>query len=57
MIQVHKKTAHVDLNIINLDNVTSVNFNSLPAVGEHLTAKNFVNEAIPNSVHDSSLLR
>ena len=29
----------------------------MPAVGKHLTAKNCVDNAIPNSVDDSSLLK
>ena len=52
-----KNTAHVDFNDKNLDNVRFVKVNSMPAVGEHLTAKYYVDTAISNSVDESSLLR
>ena len=52
-----KNTAHVDFNDKNLDNVRFVKVNSMPAVGEHLTAKYYVDNAISNSVNESSLLR
>ena len=52
-----KNTAHVDFNDKNLDNVRFVKVNSMPAVGEHLTAKYYVDNAISNSVDESSLLR
>ena len=41
-----KNTAHVDFNDKNLDNVRFVKVNSMPAVGEHLTAKHYVDNAI-----------
>ena len=52
-----KKTAHVDFNDKNLHNVRFVKVNSMPAVGEHLTAKYYVNQAISNTVNEASLLR
>ena len=52
-----KNTAHVDFNDKNLDNVRFVKVNSMPAVGEHLTAKYYVDNAISNSINESSLLR
>ena len=51
-----KNTAHVEFNDKNLDNVRFVKFNSMPAVGEHLTAKYYVNRAVFHSVNESSLL-
>ena len=50
-------TAHVDFNDKNLANVRFIKVNSMPAVGEHLTAKYYVDHAIFLSVHESSLLK
>ena len=47
---------HVDFNDKNLDNVRFINVDSMPAVGEHLTAKYYVYHAIFHSVNESSLL-
>ena len=52
-----KNTAHVDFNAKNLDNVRFVKVNRMPAVGEHLTAKYYVDNAIFYTVDESSLLR
>ena len=52
-----KNTAHVDFNDKNLDNVRFVKVNSMPAVGEHLTAKYYVDKAISDGVNEHSLLR
>ena len=52
-----KNTAHVDFNDKNLDNVRIVKVNSMPAVGEHLTAKYYVDKAISDRVNEQSLLR
>ena len=41
----------------NLDNVRFVKVNSMPAVGEHLTAKYYVDNAISKAIDESSLLR
>ena len=46
MILVKKNTAHVDFNEKNLDNVRFDKVNSMPAVEEHLTARNYVDNAI-----------
>ena len=52
-----KNTAHVDFNDKNLDNVRFVKVNSMPAVGEHITAKYYVDNAISDRVNEQSLLR
>ena len=52
-----KNTAHVDFIDKNLDNVRLVKVNSMPAVGEHLTAKYYVDNAISKAIDESSLLR
>ena len=52
-----KNTAHVDFNDKNLDNVTFDKVNSMPAVGAHLTAKLFVDNAFSYHVQEASLLR
>ena len=44
--KVFKNTAHVDFNDKNLDKVRFVKIDSMPAVGEHLTAKFQVDNAI-----------
>ena len=48
-----KSTAHFDFNAKILDKVRFVEGNSMPAVGEHLTAKFYVD----NAVGEPSLLR
>ena len=52
-----KNTAHVDFRDKNLDNVRFIKVNSMPPVGEHLTAKYYVDDAIYYSVDELSLLR
>ena len=52
-----KNTAHVDFKNKNIDDVRFVKVNNMPAVGEHLTTKYFVDNAICYSVDKSSLLR
>ena len=52
-----RNNTHVDFNDENVDNVRFINVNSMPAVGEHLAAKYYVDYAISNSVDESSLLR
>ena len=52
-----KNIAHVDFNDKNLDNVRFVKVNSMPAVGEHLTAKYYVDNSISKAIDESSLLR
>ena len=51
-----KNTAPVDFNDKSLDIVRFVKVNSMPAVGEHLTAKYYVDNAISNRVNEQSLL-
>ena len=41
-----KNTQHVDFNEKNLDNIRFVKVNNMPAVEEHLTPKNYVDNAI-----------
>ena len=52
-----RNTAHVDFNDKDLDNVRFVKVNSLLAVGDHLTPKFYVDEAISHSVDESSMLK
>ena len=52
-----KSIAHAHFNDKNLDNVRFVKVNSMPALPEHLTAKNYVYQTISNRVDGSSLLR
>ena len=50
-----ENTANVDFNDKNLNNVRFLKVNSMPAFGEPLTAKYYVNNAIFYSVDESSL--
>ena len=52
-----KNTAHVDFKDKNIDNVIFIKVNSMPAVGERLTAKHFDDNAISNAINEPSLLR
>ena len=52
-----KNTAHVDFSDKNLDDVRFVKVNSKPAVGEHFTAKYYVDNVNFSCVNESSLLR
>ena len=54
---IRKNTDHVDFNNKDLVNVTFIKVNRIPAFPEHLTAKINVDNAISNSVDESSLLR
>ena len=45
-----RNTDHVDFNNKNLDNVGWVNVNKMPAVGEHLTRKFYVDSVIKDVV-------
>ena len=51
-----KNTDHVDFNEENLDNVHSIKVNSFPSFEGQLTQKIYVDQAISNGVHESSLL-
>ena len=52
-----RNTAYVGFNGNNLDNGRFIKVNSIPAVGEHLTAKNFVDQAASNSIDETTLVR
>ena len=52
-----ENTAHADFNDKNLDNVGFVKVNSMPAVGEHSTAKQYVGQATFISVDEPSLFK
>ena len=52
-----KNTSHVDFNDKNLDNVRFIKVNSMPAVREHLTSENYVDQAISYWLDELSLLR
>ena len=56
-VSILKNTAHNDINDKNLDNDRFVQVNSMPAVGEYLTAIYFVDQASSNSVDEPTLLR
>ena len=43
---INRKTAYVDFNDKNLDNVRFVKVNSMPVVREHLTSKYYIDNAI-----------
>ena len=52
-----RKTAHVDFNNKNLDNVCFVKLNSVPAIREHLTPIFYVDQAVSHSVHEPTLVK
>ena len=52
-----RNTAHVDSKVENLDNFRFFNVNTITAVPEHLTTKYFVDNDIPNSVHEPTLVK
>ena len=52
-----KKTEHVDLNDRNITNARFIQVNQLPQIDSHLTAKLYVDNAISDSIDESSLLR
>ena len=52
-----KNNTHSDSKDKILDNVQFVKVISMPAVGEHLTAKNYVDQTISNKVFESPLLK
>ena len=55
--RVLKNTAQVGFNENNLDNFRLVKLNPVPGVEEHLTAKYYVDQAIPNSLDEPALLK
>ena len=52
-----KNTGHVNFKNHNIDKVRIVKVTSYPALAEHLTAKGYADEAICNSLDESSFLR
>ena len=52
-----KNTAHVHFSDKTLNNVRYVKVNSMPAVGEHLTANFYVHQALSNCVIELSFIR
>ena len=52
-----KNTEHIDLNDRNITNARFIQFNQLPQIDSHLTAKLYVDNAITDGVNESSLLR
>ena len=54
---IRKNTAHIESNVKNLDNFRFIRLKSYPGMGEHATPKYFVDQAISNSVNESSLLK
>ena len=52
-----KNTTHVDFIDKNLDNVSFIKVKSFPAIPEHLTAKNYVDNVLSYSVDEWSFLR
>ena len=52
-----KNSAHIDLNDKNNTNARFIQVNQLPQIDSHLTAKLYVDNAISDSIDESSLLR
>ena len=52
-----KNNAHLDLNDRIITNARFIQVNQLPQIDSHLTAKLYVDNAISDSVDESSLLR
>ena len=52
-----KNTAQVDFHVRNLDNIRFVEINSMPALGEPLTAKFYVDQVVSNRVEEPTLVR
>ena len=51
-----RNNTHVDFNDKNLENVRIIKVKCFPAIPEHLTAKNYVDQALSYSVDESSLM-
>ena len=51
-----KNTEHIDLNDRNITNARFIQVNQLPQIDSHLTAKLYVDNAISDSIDESSLL-
>ena len=52
-----RNNAHIDLNDRNITNARFIQVNQLPQIDSHLTAKLYVDNAIPDGVNESSLVR
>ena len=52
-----KNSTHIDLNDKNITNARFIQVNQLPQIDSHLTAKLYVDNAISDSIDESSLLR
>ena len=52
-----KNNAHIDLNDRNVTNARFIQVNQLPQIDSHLTAKLYVDNALSDSIDESSLLR
>ena len=52
-----RNDAHIDLNDRNITNARFIQVNQLPQINSHLTAKLYVDNAISDSIDESSLLR
>ena len=52
-----KNSSHIDLNDRNITNCRFLSVNQLPQIDSHLTAKFYVDNAISDSIDESSLLR
>ena len=52
-----RNSAHIDLNDKNITNARFIQVNQLPQIDSHLTAKLYVDNAISDSVDESSFLR
>ena len=55
-LSIVKNNAHIDLNDRNITNARFMQVNQLPQIDSHLCAKLYVDNAISNSVDESSLL-
>ena len=54
---ISKSTTHVAFDDKNLNNVRFIKVNSIPTPEEQLTPKLYVDQAISDGIHESSLLR
>ena len=52
-----ENTSHIDLNDRNITNAGFIQVNQLPQIESHLTAKSYVDNAIPDGINEKLLLR
>ena len=52
-----KNNSHIDLNDKNITNIRFLQVNQLPQIDSHSTAKLYVDNAIPDAIDESTLLR